>query len=109
MFRSRVASLTSRSGDGSLCSIQLLNSWLKYFSEYWYIGSTSPSTATTKYITEPRVATFLYFSRAVEICNSVCSASASLFDIWAEVSCIGENRDEQLIPCLTEGKFYLHL
>ena len=81
MFRSRVASLTSRSDDGSLCSIQLLNSWLKYLREYWYMGSTSPSMATTKYITEPLVATFLYFSRAVEICSSVCSASASLLEI----------------------------
>jgi len=89
VFFSSVLSRVSRSGDGSLCSMHMLNSWLKYFREYWYIGSTSASVATTKYITEPRVATLRYFSLAVEIWSSVCCASARRLEICAEVACGG--------------------
>lgn len=49
---------------------------LKYLRENWYIGSTSAMLATTKYMTEPRSATVLYFSRAAVIFVSVSSASA---------------------------------
>lgn len=54
--------------------------------EYWYIGSTSAKLATTKYITEPRVATGLYFSRAVEMLSSVFSASRRRVEMTPEVT-----------------------
>lgn len=60
--------------------------WLKYFSEYWYMGSISASWATTKYSTEPLVATDRYFSRAIEIFSSVASVSTSRASMMAEVS-----------------------
>ena len=39
------------------------------------MGSISANDATTKYMTEPRVATGRYFSRAALIFSSVVSAS----------------------------------
>ena len=59
---------------------------LKYFSEYWYMESTSAMLATTKYITEPLVATGRYFSRARVIFSSVISASFSRVLITPEVT-----------------------
>ena len=50
------------------------------------MGSTSAMLATTKYMTDPRVATTLYFSRAVDIFSSVVSASFSLCPITPDVT-----------------------
>ena len=48
--------------------------------------STSAILATTKYITDPRVATGRYFSRAVVIFSSVISASFNRVLITPEVT-----------------------
>ena len=48
--------------------------------------STSATLATTKYITEPRVATGRYFSRAAVIFSSVISASFNRVLITPEVT-----------------------
>ena len=50
------------------------------------MGSTSAKLATTKYITDPLVATGRYFSRAVEILSSVFSASKRRVDITPDVT-----------------------
>lgn len=63
-----------------------IHTWVKYFNEYWYIGSISASCATTKYSTDPLVATERYFSRAIEIFSSVASVSINLAAMIAEVS-----------------------
>ena len=60
---------------------------MKYLRENWYMGSTSPMLATTKYMTEPRSATERYFSRASEIFSSVCSASVSRWVMMPDVTC----------------------
>ena len=60
---------------------------MKYLRENWYMGSTSPMLATTKYMTEPRSATERYFSRASEIFSSVCSASVSRCVMMPDVTC----------------------
>lgn len=50
------------------------------------MGSISASCATTKYKTDPLVATDLYFSRAIDIFSSVASVSIKRASIIAEVS-----------------------
>lgn len=50
------------------------------------MGSISANWATTKYKTEPLVATVRYFSRAIEIFSSVASVSINLAAITADVS-----------------------
>lgn len=50
------------------------------------MGSISASDATTKYMTDPRVATERYFSRAEVICSSVFSASARRVVIIPDVT-----------------------
>ena len=69
-----------------IVSCQYIITCLKYLREYWYIVSTSAMLATTKYMTEPRVATGRYFSRAAVIFSSVISASFNRVLITPEVT-----------------------
>lgn len=62
------------------------HTWLKYFSENWYMGSMSANCATAKYKTAPRVATVRYFSRAAEMLISVASVSSRRAFIISDVS-----------------------
>ena len=95
VWSSKISSRLRRFSVFSLVEIVVLNSCLKYLRENWYMGSTSAMAATTKYMTEPRVATTRYFSRAVEIFSSVVSASFSLLVIAPDVTC---NPDTATVP-----------
>lgn len=106
VFSKRVLSRTWRSSDLELNSIQELNNWLKYFKEYWYIGSTSAMVATTKYIIDPLVATIRYFSLADDIWTSVCSDSVRRLVICVDVTCNSEKKNF-LKSLLQVAKYYL--
>ena len=90
----------------SLDVIVALNSALKYFSENWYIGSTSAMLATTKYMTEPRVAMTRYFSRAALIFFSVVSASFRRCWMTPEVTCKRTAHDDVDNLCCSETKVF---
>ena len=58
ILSSRYINLSYRSSLFLAYSIATLNSFLKYCSEYWYIGSIPDKSYMTKYKTVPRIATF---------------------------------------------------
>ena len=53
-----------RSGGFSATSNLFLNRRIKNSKEYWYIGSIKAKSAITKYMTDPLLATILYYSLA---------------------------------------------
>mmetsp|Transcript_13740 Transcript_13740/g.31830 ORF Transcript_13740/g.31830 Transcript_13740/m.31830 type:complete len:208 (-) Transcript_13740:2541-3164(-) len=77
----RLPNRSSRSSDLSLESMQSLNSFWKYVSEYWYMWSMFPRSAITKYMMLPRVAATRYASRASLMAFSVDSASLTRSEI----------------------------
>jgi hypothetical protein len=67
-----------------LFSMATPKSFLKYFSENWYIGSISAKSVITKYRTVPLMAMGMYELREMLICYSMAVVYYSFFLIMAE-------------------------
>jgi hypothetical protein len=76
--------LSSSCFDGVLFSMATPKSFLKYFSENWYIGSISAKSVITKYRTVPLMAMGMYELREMLICYSMAVVYYSFFLIMAE-------------------------
>ena len=74
------------SGAGAAAPQERMKSWVNHGSEYWYMGSTSPRSAMTKYSREARLATGRYSSLCTPISSVITLASASFSLISLDVS-----------------------